>query len=77
MHGFSTDAQEAESTGPGSDWIQRGGREEPATTPEDLAGEAEHLVVLLIKLENRERSAGPEKTTSLVLDILGIISSKF
>lgn len=63
--------------GRASDWMQGGGREEPATTPEDLAGAAEHLVVLLIKLENRERSAGLEKTTSLVLDILGIISSKF
>ena len=63
--------------GRASDWMQGGGREEPGTTPEDLAGKTEHLVVLLIKLEKRERRAGLEKITSLVLDILAIISSKF
>jgi len=46
-------------------------------TPEDLAGKTECLVVLLIKSANRERSAGLEKITSLTLDILGFISSKF
>lgn len=37
----------------------------------------EWLVVLLIKIEERERKAGLEKIMSPVLDILGIILSKF
>lgn len=52
-------------------------RKVPATTPEHLAGDTEWLVVLLIKIGNRQRRAGLEKIMSPVLDILGIISSKF
>lgn len=52
-------------------------RGKPETTPGDLAGKTECLVVLLIKSAKRERRAGLEKITSLTLDILGFISSKF
>ena len=75
---FSGPLRKQDPQGWASDWKQGPrARGQPETTPEDLAGKTECLVVLLIKSANRERRAGLEKITSLTLDIWGFISSKF